>query len=136
MHLDTFSHIVVLLELSPFSCFLFSVFLFLLSVSFASFFSRLCLSSAPLSFCSLTETEDPNAVLCLYKTENECVMKFMYSEHANGMSVLTALKEPGQYWSKTILCCRKHGHKPSANCFSSYIHFHRNGGRKHQAMCC
>ncbi|XP_014029090.1 integrin beta-5 isoform X2 [Salmo salar] len=40
------------------------------------------------------KTEDPNAVLCLYKTENECVMKFMYSEHANGMSVLTALKEP------------------------------------------
>ncbi|XP_034142710.1 integrin beta-5 isoform X2 [Esox lucius] len=40
------------------------------------------------------KTEDPNAVLCLYKTENECVMKFTYSEHASGMSVLTALKEP------------------------------------------
>ncbi|XP_036815126.1 integrin beta-5 isoform X1 [Oncorhynchus mykiss] len=40
------------------------------------------------------KTDDPNAVLCLYKTENECVMKFTYSEHANGMSVLTALKEP------------------------------------------
>lgn len=38
--------------------------------------------------------EDPNAVLCLYKTENECVMKFTYSEHANGQSVLTALQEP------------------------------------------
>uniref|UniRef100_A0A6Q2YEU5 Integrin beta n=1 Tax=Esox lucius TaxID=8010 RepID=A0A6Q2YEU5_ESOLU len=40
------------------------------------------------------ETLNPNAVLCLYKTENECVMKFTYSEHASGMSVLTALKEP------------------------------------------
>ncbi|XP_062312917.1 integrin beta-5 [Osmerus eperlanus] len=40
------------------------------------------------------KTEDPNAVLCLYKTENECVMKFTYSEHANGQSVLTALEEP------------------------------------------
>ncbi|XP_056144994.1 integrin beta-5 [Lampris incognitus] len=39
-------------------------------------------------------TEDPNAVLCLYKTDNDCVMKFTYSEHANGLSVLTALKEP------------------------------------------
>ncbi|KAL0963982.1 hypothetical protein UPYG_G00316050 [Umbra pygmaea] len=38
--------------------------------------------------------DDRNAVLCLYKTENECVMKFTYSEHASGMSVLTALKDP------------------------------------------
>ncbi|KAJ8012373.1 hypothetical protein DPEC_G00042030 [Dallia pectoralis] len=40
------------------------------------------------------DTDDSSAVLCLYKTENECVMKFTYSEHASGMSVLTALKEP------------------------------------------
>ncbi|KAM3861852.1 integrin beta-5 [Diretmus argenteus] len=39
-------------------------------------------------------TEDPGAVLCLYKTDNDCVMRFTYSEHANGQSVLTALKEP------------------------------------------
>ncbi|KAM8855217.1 integrin beta-5 [Spinachia spinachia] len=38
--------------------------------------------------------EDPGAVLCLYKTENDCVMKFTYSEHASGQSILTALKEP------------------------------------------
>ena len=43
------------------------------------------------------ETEDPNAVLCLFKTENECVMKFTDSEHANGQSVLTALEEPGEW---------------------------------------
>ncbi|XP_006636317.3 integrin beta-5 [Lepisosteus oculatus] len=40
------------------------------------------------------ETENPNAVLCLYKTENDCVMKFTYSEHASGHSILEALKEP------------------------------------------
>ncbi|KAL2081214.1 hypothetical protein ACEWY4_023067 [Coilia grayii] len=40
------------------------------------------------------KTDDPNAVLCLFKTENDCVMKFTYSEHANGQSVLTALQEP------------------------------------------
>ncbi|KAK2840252.1 hypothetical protein Q5P01_013992 [Channa striata] len=40
------------------------------------------------------KTEDPGAVLCLYKTGNDCVMKFTYSEHASGQSVLTALKEP------------------------------------------
>ncbi|XP_058889879.1 integrin beta-5-like isoform X2 [Acipenser ruthenus] len=39
-------------------------------------------------------TDDQNAVLCLYKTENDCVMKFTYSEHASGQSVLAALKEP------------------------------------------
>ncbi|MBN3307410.1 ITB5 protein, partial [Amia calva] len=39
-------------------------------------------------------TDDPNAVLCLYKTENDCVMKFTYSEHASGQSILAALKEP------------------------------------------
>ncbi|KAG7463909.1 hypothetical protein MATL_G00181570 [Megalops atlanticus] len=39
-------------------------------------------------------SDDPSAVLCLYKTESDCVMKFTYSEHANGQSVLTALKEP------------------------------------------
>uniref|UniRef100_A0A8D0A3R8 Integrin beta n=1 Tax=Sander lucioperca TaxID=283035 RepID=A0A8D0A3R8_SANLU len=40
------------------------------------------------------KTEEPGAVLCLYKTDNDCVMKFTYSEHASGQSVLTALKEP------------------------------------------
>ncbi|XP_075967045.1 integrin beta-5 [Anarhichas minor] len=40
------------------------------------------------------DTEDPGAVLCLYKTDNDCVMKFTYSEHASGQSILTALKEP------------------------------------------
>ena len=49
-----------------------------------------CLCPFPLA-----ETDDPNAVLCLYKTENDCVMKFTYSEHANGQSVLMALQEPG-----------------------------------------
>ncbi|KAK1165982.1 integrin beta-5-like [Acipenser oxyrinchus oxyrinchus] len=39
-------------------------------------------------------TDDQNAVLCLYKTENDCVMKFTYSEHVSGQSVLAALKEP------------------------------------------
>ncbi|XP_067460333.1 integrin beta-5 [Thunnus thynnus] len=39
------------------------------------------------------KTEDPGAVLCLYKTDNDCVMKFTYSEHASGQSILTALKE-------------------------------------------
>ncbi|XP_033875300.3 integrin beta-5-like [Acipenser ruthenus] len=39
-------------------------------------------------------TDDQNAVLCLYKTENDCVMKFTYSEHTSGQSVLAALKEP------------------------------------------
>uniref|UniRef100_A0A8C1TRL8 Integrin beta n=1 Tax=Cyprinus carpio TaxID=7962 RepID=A0A8C1TRL8_CYPCA len=40
------------------------------------------------------KTDDSNTVQCVYKTENDCVMKFTYSEHANGQSVLTALKEP------------------------------------------
>ncbi|XP_064185723.1 integrin beta-5 [Anguilla rostrata] len=40
------------------------------------------------------KSDDPGAVLCLYKTESDCVMKFTYSEHASGQSVLTALKEP------------------------------------------
>uniref|UniRef100_A0A8C2Z6A4 Integrin beta n=1 Tax=Cyclopterus lumpus TaxID=8103 RepID=A0A8C2Z6A4_CYCLU len=40
------------------------------------------------------DTEDPGSVLCLYKTDTDCVMKFTYSEHASGRSVLTALKEP------------------------------------------
>ncbi|XP_007253538.3 integrin beta-5 [Astyanax mexicanus] len=39
-------------------------------------------------------TDDPSAVLCLYKTENDCVMKFTYSEHASGQSVLKALQKP------------------------------------------
>ncbi|XP_056409415.1 integrin beta-5-like [Hyla sarda] len=40
------------------------------------------------------DTDNPEAVLCVYKTENECVMRFTYSEDPNGKSVLTALKEP------------------------------------------
>ncbi|XP_078084335.1 integrin beta-5 [Mustelus asterias] len=40
------------------------------------------------------KTDDQDAVLCLYKTENGCVMRFTYSEHVSGKSVLTALKEP------------------------------------------
>ncbi|XP_076012910.1 integrin beta-5 isoform X2 [Genypterus blacodes] len=40
------------------------------------------------------KTDEPSAVLCVYKTDNDCVMKFTYSEHASGQSVLTALKEP------------------------------------------
>uniref|UniRef100_A0A674NKX8 Integrin beta n=1 Tax=Takifugu rubripes TaxID=31033 RepID=A0A674NKX8_TAKRU len=40
------------------------------------------------------KTDDPGAVLCLYKTDNNCVMKFTYSEHTSGQSVLTTLKEP------------------------------------------
>ncbi|XP_037344613.1 integrin beta-5 [Pungitius pungitius] len=40
------------------------------------------------------DAEDPGAVLCVYKTDSDCVMKFTYSEHASGQSVLTALKEP------------------------------------------
>ncbi|XP_053732535.1 integrin beta-5 [Synchiropus splendidus] len=39
-------------------------------------------------------TDEPGAVLCLYKTDNDCVMKFTYSEHASGQSILTALIEP------------------------------------------
>uniref|UniRef100_H3D1V2 Integrin beta n=1 Tax=Tetraodon nigroviridis TaxID=99883 RepID=H3D1V2_TETNG len=39
-------------------------------------------------------TDDRNAVLCLYKTDDNCVMKFTYSEHTSGQSILTALKEP------------------------------------------
>ncbi|XP_069577117.1 integrin beta-5 [Brachyistius frenatus] len=42
----------------------------------------------------ILNTEDSAAVLCLYKTDSDCVMKFTYSEHASGQSVLTALKEP------------------------------------------
>ncbi|XP_008326179.1 integrin beta-5 [Cynoglossus semilaevis] len=40
------------------------------------------------------ETNDPSAVLCVYKADNDCVMKFTYSEHFSGRSILTALKEP------------------------------------------
>jgi len=50
----------------------------------------------PSPLLSSPDTEDSAAALCLYKTEGDCVMKFTYSEHANGKSVLTALKEPGQ----------------------------------------
>lgn len=39
-------------------------------------------------------TDDPSTVLCLYKTDNDCVMKFTYTEHASGQSILTALQEP------------------------------------------
>uniref|UniRef100_A0A671PLN6 Integrin beta n=1 Tax=Sinocyclocheilus anshuiensis TaxID=1608454 RepID=A0A671PLN6_9TELE len=47
-----------------------------------------------LQQASQYETDDSNTVQCVYKTENDCVMKFTYSEHANGQSILTALKEP------------------------------------------
>ncbi|XP_043930863.1 integrin beta-5 [Protopterus annectens] len=40
------------------------------------------------------KTDDQDAVLCLYKTENDCVMRFTYSEHSSGKSILAALKEP------------------------------------------
>uniref|UniRef100_A0A4W6F0I1 Integrin beta n=1 Tax=Lates calcarifer TaxID=8187 RepID=A0A4W6F0I1_LATCA len=40
------------------------------------------------------KTDDPGAVLCLYKTDNDCVMKFTYSEHVSGLSILAALQEP------------------------------------------
>uniref|UniRef100_A0A3Q1JQN0 Integrin beta n=1 Tax=Anabas testudineus TaxID=64144 RepID=A0A3Q1JQN0_ANATE len=51
-------------------------------------------------------TDESGAVLCLYKTDNDCVMKFTYSEHASGQSILTALKEPecgGQTDALTVL---------------------------------
>lgn len=63
------------------------------------FYGRRLLSlSSPLTSPSffLSDTDAPSTVLCLYKTENDCVMKFTYSEHASGQSVLTALQEPGQ----------------------------------------
>nr|XP_014344922.1 PREDICTED: integrin beta-5 [Latimeria chalumnae] len=40
------------------------------------------------------KTDEQDAVLCLYKTENDCVMRFTYLEHTSGKSVLTVLKEP------------------------------------------
>ncbi|KAG8546682.1 hypothetical protein GDO81_030033, partial [Engystomops pustulosus] len=40
------------------------------------------------------DTDNPEAVLCVYKTENECVMRFTYTEDPSGKSILTALKEP------------------------------------------
>ncbi|MEQ2316817.1 Integrin beta-5 [Ameca splendens] len=56
-----------------------------------------CLSCQPI-YCfvpaSSEKKEEDGAVLCLYKTDNDCVMKFTYSEHASGRSILTALKEP------------------------------------------
>lgn len=40
------------------------------------------------------ETDKPGAVQCVYKTDNECVMRFMYSEEENGKSILSVLREP------------------------------------------
>ncbi|KAM4626121.1 integrin beta-5 [Discoglossus pictus] len=40
------------------------------------------------------ESDNPEAVLCIYTTDNDCVMRFTYSEEASGKSILTALKEP------------------------------------------
>nr|DBA19549.1 TPA: hypothetical protein GDO54_015366 [Pyxicephalus adspersus] len=40
------------------------------------------------------EPDKPEAVQCVYKTDNECVMRFMYSEEASGKSILSVLKEP------------------------------------------
>lgn len=66
----------------------------------------LCYNLATLLFLcpSLTETDDPGAVLCLYKTDNNCVMKFTYSEHTSGQSILTALKEPGWQLASLFTC--------------------------------
>ncbi|KAM9710627.1 integrin beta-5 [Menidia menidia] len=36
----------------------------------------------------------PGSVLCVFRTEDDCVMRFTYSEHASGQSVLTALQQP------------------------------------------
>nr|XP_033801508.1 integrin beta-5 [Geotrypetes seraphini] len=40
-----------------------------------------------------TDDQD-STVLCIYKTDSDCVMRFTYSEDVSGKSVLTALKEP------------------------------------------
>lgn len=40
------------------------------------------------------DTVEEEAVQCVYKTENDCVMRFTYSEDASGKSILTVLKEP------------------------------------------
>lgn len=63
-------------------------------VSSGTVWTAVLLNPTPFS---ISETDAPNTVQCVYKTENDCVMKFTYSEHASGQSVLTALKEPGQY---------------------------------------
>lgn len=59
----------------------------------------------PTSHLSLSclETDEPGAVLCLYKTDDDCVMKFTYSEHASGQSILSALKEPGQCYKQQYI---------------------------------
>ncbi|XP_053568092.1 integrin beta-5-like [Bombina bombina] len=41
----------------------------------------------------LLETSNPEAVLCSYKTEKDCVMRFMYTEEEE-KSILTVLREP------------------------------------------
>lgn len=85
-----------------------------LSHSLDSFFIELN------SSLSVSETDDPNTVQCVYKTEKDCVMKFTYSEHANGQSVLTALKEPGQYLALHNYFCK--------NCFLNHVkHIHYGG---------
>lgn len=40
------------------------------------------------------DTVEEEAVQCVYKTENDCVMRFTYSEDASGKSILAVLKEP------------------------------------------
>uniref|UniRef100_A0A803K173 Integrin beta n=1 Tax=Xenopus tropicalis TaxID=8364 RepID=A0A803K173_XENTR len=39
------------------------------------------------------DTDNPEAAVCIYKTESDCVMRFTYSEES-GRSVLRVLKEP------------------------------------------
>ncbi|KAM4698234.1 integrin beta-5 isoform 1-T2 [Rhinophrynus dorsalis] len=40
------------------------------------------------------EADSPDLVLCIYKTENDCVRRFTYREEDSGKSILTVLKEP------------------------------------------
>lgn len=62
----------------------------------------------------ISETDDPNAILCAYPVNN-CVMKFTYSELANGKSNLTVLKEPGCA-SFIFLADRMRGDKAAHRC--------------------
>lgn len=83
-------------------------------------------------------------MLCLYKTDNDCVMKFTYSEHASGRSVLTALKEPGQCSTQQQVRCSvlfnytDFSSEPSA--FRSYLwctnqHGSATTALKNQSLC-
>ncbi|KAG8432161.1 hypothetical protein GDO86_016703 [Hymenochirus boettgeri] len=39
-------------------------------------------------------TDNPDTAVCIYKTENDCVMRFTYSEEESGRSILRVLKDP------------------------------------------